>query len=984
MRRVEMEPGSIMLAHMITMKHLPAFAQGLGQIFRGGKGRTVILLLRYQAGFYDSPACAKAFRELERLARKGHAIRLASDSGRLADQIGLLTSLPVEVLPIPHTPPDAAAPAGEVAAAPRERLRFASLGNARDEKGYFEILQAIRILQMDPDGLDGLEFWLQSNHPAPDVSAAIEAFARDQPPEVTLVHEGLDEAAYHAALMAADVVMVPYWRSIYEARTSGVLLEALAAGKPVIATQDTWMSDELELHGAGILVPDQDPLDLADAIRRMAREHADFAARAMADRGAVLARHSAAALVAQCAGPQPPRRPGPPPRRLAVFYPWDDVMANRGGASLRVNMMLNMLAPRVERVDVLQQGQSPPAQRGNIFVESAGRRGWHENFYKVLRFVTWPFLGRAGQGQELLLWYHLERLPALRFRKRVEEMVAASDAVLLEYSFHAPMVLAAARRHRKPVILSQYDVLSAQVRNSAVVRRLTLDREVAALRDAPHAFTVSEADHAVFAAEGVASRIVPNPVDLVRSQVSLPVDARRVLEEAYGLSLPTGPLAIFVGSRFTPNIVAAGHMRRLARLCPGIGFIVAGGCMEPMEARNFRALGVVEEAALIALYRAAAVVLVPLESGSGSSLKTVEAMAAGVPVLGTPVAFRGLAVMNGVHCLVEADMMQWPGRIVRLLSDRERAARIGQAGRALAGALDYRRVFQAYTETLDLPERGEGTEAELLALETSLVAQIRAAAAARGATELLADLPPDPEALLDDEELEATQDEEAELTEFGWDEVLEPGLDEMDALAGELTAELVGDGPTSSHWDDLEEREPAGWRAPPRLPEHAPPRAHPTLHEAVLGALGKSRLQLALARHLLAFEPPPELEELPVPEAFEELEEEIEGLIGRAEEHRREAVAQLARPAEGRPPRPATAVAAQQREVTLAQTRHPPVPHGSQPGAPGEAPAGPKPGDNRAARYRSNGAGSDQLADAETPHGDKPHAPHGAMRPISL
>lgn len=820
LRRVDMPPGSIMLAHMITMKHLPAFAEGLGAIFRAGPGRSVILLLRYQAAFYENAACRQAFRRLEALARRGHAIRLASDSERLAGQLGRLTMLPVEVLPIPHPPPQS------YASRTGGRLRFASLGNARDEKGFFEILQAIRILQAEPEGLEGLEFWLQSNHPAPDVRAAIEAFQVDQPPEVTMVHEGMDEPSYHAALLAADVVMVPYWRSIYEARTSGVFLEAIAAGKPVIATQDCWMSDELAHHGAGILVPDHDAFELARAIRRMAAEYPDFSSRAVADQPRVLARHSAAALVAQCAAPPPGSR-RPPARRLAVFYPWDDVLANRGGASQRINMLLNLLSPKVELIEVLQQGQHPPESRGIIAVESAGRGDWHRFCERMVRVLTWPLLGRAGRGEELLLVYHLERLPALRFRRKVDEMVQRADAVLLEYSFHAPIVLRAARRHGKPVILSQYDVLSMQMRHSAWLRRLMLWLEVWALRRATHAISVSESDQAVFQAAGVATQVLPNPVDLARGQARLPLDPRRILAEAYGLVLPPGPIAIFVGSRFGPNIEAAGHVRRLARMCPHVGFVVAGQCMEPMTAGNFVALGTVEEAALIALYRAASLVLVPLESGSGSSLKTVEAMGAGLPVLGTPVAFRGLDVVAGEHCVIEPDLMRWPARITELLRDADAAARMGAAGQALASGLDYRVAFRPYAEMLGLQLDDAMAQDDLQALEASLTRQVAAAAAQRGAQCLLAELPP-----------------EARSEGYG--------------TAGERIVLARARGALA----DLSS-------------------LHPALRDAVATAMARSRLHLALAHHLMAFEPPAEAE--------------IESTLDRARDHRRRALEQLAR-----------------------------------------------------------------------------------------
>ncbi|MBX9698675.1 MAG: glycosyltransferase, partial [Acetobacteraceae bacterium] len=266
-------PGSVVLGHMITAKHLPGLARAAARL---PPGVTLVLLLRYQPFFYDNPIGDRAFRRLEALARQGRRIRLASDSARLAREIGRLTTLPVEVLPIPHTPPETDSPGARRDGAP---VRFASLGGARDEKGYLEILEAIRVLRAEPKGLAGLEFVLQSNDAAPDVQAAIDAFAAACPPQVTLLRSALYEAAYAAALHAADVVLLPYWRSIYEARTSGVFLEALAAGKPVIATDDTWMSDELARHGAGILVPDRNPAALAAAIRAAAHEHAGLAAR---------------------------------------------------------------------------------------------------------------------------------------------------------------------------------------------------------------------------------------------------------------------------------------------------------------------------------------------------------------------------------------------------------------------------------------------------------------------------------------------------------------------------------------------------------------------------------------------------------------------------------------------------------------------------------------------------------------------------------
>ena len=64
----------------------------------------------------------------------------------------------------------------------------------------------------------------------------------------------------------ADVILLPY--DSKEQVTSGVLAEAVAAGKPVIATAFPH-AVELLSSGAGLLVPQRDPAAIADALERV-------------------------------------------------------------------------------------------------------------------------------------------------------------------------------------------------------------------------------------------------------------------------------------------------------------------------------------------------------------------------------------------------------------------------------------------------------------------------------------------------------------------------------------------------------------------------------------------------------------------------------------------------------------------------------------------------------------------------------------------
>jgi glycosyltransferase involved in cell wall biosynthesis len=74
----------------------------------------------------------------------------------------------------------------------------------------------------------------------------------------------LDIDALTLAVRSADVVVLPYEST--EQVTSGVLVEALGAGKPVIATAFPH-AIELLSHGAGVVVPHSDPAALGAAIR---------------------------------------------------------------------------------------------------------------------------------------------------------------------------------------------------------------------------------------------------------------------------------------------------------------------------------------------------------------------------------------------------------------------------------------------------------------------------------------------------------------------------------------------------------------------------------------------------------------------------------------------------------------------------------------------------------------------------------------------
>ena len=85
-------------------------------------------------------------------------------------------------------------------------------------------------------------------------------------------------------------------------------------------------------------------------------------------------------------------------------------------------------------------------------------------------------------------------------------------------------------------------------------------------------------------------------------------------------------------------------------------------------------------------YAGAHVVLVPLRSGGGTKLKTLEAFAHCRPVISTRHGVRGLGAVAGEHYLLAERAHEFAAAIVRLAADPALAQRLAAAGRCLCAA----------------------------------------------------------------------------------------------------------------------------------------------------------------------------------------------------------------------------------------------------------------------------------------------------------
>jgi len=161
-----------------------------------------------------------------------------------------------------------------------ERLVIGFFGDGRAEKGFYRLPDLVEGLQACADrGRLPAPAWLvHCPRPLDADRRYHESLQRLRrlPGQVTLVDHPLPVDDYYAAVLACDLILLPYEQERYRTRGSMLVLEAFACGKPVVATAGTWLAGQIA-QGAGIAAA---PAELGEALRRVLGSYATFATAA--------------------------------------------------------------------------------------------------------------------------------------------------------------------------------------------------------------------------------------------------------------------------------------------------------------------------------------------------------------------------------------------------------------------------------------------------------------------------------------------------------------------------------------------------------------------------------------------------------------------------------------------------------------------------------------------------------------------------------
>jgi len=364
------------------------------------------------------------------------------------------------------------------------------------------------------------------------------------------------------------------------------------------------------------------------------------------------------------------------PRRL-VAVTMSATFPPRRGNQIRTASLLGSLGP-----DWLVESHSLTVQRTDLPLPRRRHRAsarWVDNRTRDPIATAWTIAFARLEKPPV----YVHKLIGLWPHRHLTRALATADAVLVSPPYQFSWV----RKHTPrstPVVLDEHSIEADLYRDPRAWWTRAIAREVErvereSITGADLVFVTSDED-GVRVRNWGARRValVPNGVDL---RLFTPVARERKHALRAELGLPAnGSLAVFVGSGHPPNVEAVGLLEKEAAAYrkAGITVVVIGRC--GLGRQQVDGITLVGEVADVPAYlQAADIALCPLQGGSGTSLKVIEYLAVGTPVISTGVGVRGLGLKNGVE-FVLSDAHEMPGRAAALLSDPHAMHAMSRAG----------------------------------------------------------------------------------------------------------------------------------------------------------------------------------------------------------------------------------------------------------------------------------------------------------------
>jgi glycosyltransferase involved in cell wall biosynthesis len=414
-------------------------------------------------------------------------------------------------------------------------------------------------------------------------------------------------------------------------------------------------------------------------------------------------------------------------KKIAIFYPWGDILERKAGASQRVGLLIDYLQEKGNSVWLFTIGEEKELILDNVHYSFYDQNFDYLELINKVYTHSYSALINTNQLKEVdsnnnqnnqkqeeniqqiaedwrLSMYNQFRFDD-NFKKWIEKIINWADIVILEYPFWGKTVSKICQEKNVKLIITAHDILCQQVSIKSPIYQILLAEEISSLKTANQVVCVSKEDRDFLTQWGINSKVIPNPVNLNLSTSKKLINDQEKwfnfypwLKENY---------CLFVGSGHFPNLEAVKTIKQIAfnyrekKSQIPCHFIIIGSCCQDENNDNFMSLGKVDIELLTIVYQQAKLILAPMLSGTGSSLKIMEAMSFGKVILGTKIGFRGYDIDNKIQAVIENDLTKYPDIISQLLMDNELLNYIGKSAENLAKNYDYRQLYSNYLALIE-------------------------------------------------------------------------------------------------------------------------------------------------------------------------------------------------------------------------------------------------------------------------------------------
>lgn len=292
--------------------------------------------------------------------------------------------------------------------------------------------------------------------------------------------------------------------------------------------------------------------------------------------------------------------------------------------------------------------------------------------------------------------------------RTVENYISNSEIVVASHPYMYPVIEKyAGNKFLIYEALNVEYVLKKAILGDGLFNKFLYDSvkkvEQQVVNDSDIIFTVSDTDRdemeKIYPIKSSKMFLSPNGVDLPTFSIlykNNKLDKEKIIRY---------PVAIFMGSGHPPNTEAAKNIiNEIAPKMKDVYFLICGSvCWNIQSNKIGNNVGLtfdISDDEKIELYRISDVGLNPMISGSGTNIKMLDYMAAGLPIITTPTGARGLEAKNYDHAII-CEVSEFPEKIQELLDNKELYEKLSFNGRKLVEEkYDWKKIGESMAKTL--------------------------------------------------------------------------------------------------------------------------------------------------------------------------------------------------------------------------------------------------------------------------------------------